>query len=292
MGAYETALASGSTALARCFKLTRRDGAVMGFTDHDRDLAWGGTLFRSRAALSASEAAATLGLSADELDATGALSDDAISEADLAAGLYDGAEVEIWDVDWRAPSTRGLLGRYSVGQVERGALAFRVELRSLAAQLDRIEGRVHTTLCDAEFGDGRCGASLAVAGRRAVATVIAVNGLDLTVSGLDGYAAGQFSRGSLQFDTGANAGERTDLRAHLGAGGSAVLALWRPLPRPVAAGDTLTVTVGCDKTYATCTDRFANGANFRGFPHMPSESFAGEYAVQGYSAQDGGSRLG
>ena len=34
-----------------------------------------------------------------------------------------------------------------------------------------------------------------------------------------------------------------------------------------------TVTIGCDKSFTTCRDTFANGDNFRGFPHIPGPDF-------------------
>ena len=44
-------LAGGITSLCRCWRLVRRDGAVMGFTDHDRDISFGGTVFRANTGL-------------------------------------------------------------------------------------------------------------------------------------------------------------------------------------------------------------------------------------------------
>jgi len=37
----------------------------------------------------------------------------------------------------------------------------------------------------------------------------------------------------------------------------------------------------CDKRFATCRDRFANGINFRGFPHIPGNDFVIAYPVPG-----------
>ena len=51
-------LEGGATTLCHAWKLLRRDGAVLGFTDHDRDLAFGGTTFAARTGLDAAEASA------------------------------------------------------------------------------------------------------------------------------------------------------------------------------------------------------------------------------------------
>ena len=38
-------LASGTTTLCWCWRLARRDGVVMGFTDHDKALTFDGTTY-------------------------------------------------------------------------------------------------------------------------------------------------------------------------------------------------------------------------------------------------------
>lgn len=44
---FEAHLKSGSTTLCWCWRLTRRDGVVSGFTDHDRDVSFDGTVFEA-----------------------------------------------------------------------------------------------------------------------------------------------------------------------------------------------------------------------------------------------------
>ena len=57
--------------------------------------------------------------------------------------------------------------------------------------------------------------------------------------------------------------------------------LWQAAPEPIDAGDTFTVTAGCDKRFSTCRNRFGNGADFRGFPHIPGNDFVISYPVAG-----------
>ncbi|MBT8169871.1 DUF2163 domain-containing protein [Falsiruegeria litorea] len=290
MTAYTDTLEIGSTTLCRCFRLTRGNGQVMGFTDHDEDVSFAGVTYRAGAALGASEAASTLGLAPDEMDASGALSHDAITEADLAAGEYDGAKVEVWDVNWANTLARGLLGRYTIGEIERGGLSFRAELRSISASLDRAEGRVHTTLCDARrLGDTKC--KLNLSSWQATGTVIKATVTEIVVSGLDGFDNGFFNRGILEWTTGANLGTSGDIRVSVKRGAEVILSLWHQPARAVSVGDTITVTAGCDRTSATCRDRFSNLINFRGFPHMPGDAFLNERGKEGDPDQTGGSRF-
>lgn len=290
MTAYTDALETGSTTLCRCFRLTRADGALMGFTDHDDDVAFDGLTHLASAALTASEASSKLGLSPDEMEVSGALSDEAITEIDVLAGAYDGAAVEVWDVDWATPAVRKLLGRYTIGEITRGGLGFRVELRSLAATINRAEGRVHTTLCDARrLGDGRC--RLDLTNWRGLGTVLRAQGLEVVLSGLDGFETGYFDRGIIQWTGGDNLGSDGDVRVSALSGNETTLSLWRNPARVIAVGDTLTVTAGCDRTGATCRSRFDNLINFRGFLHMPGDAFLRERGSEGDPNQTGGSRF-
>lgn len=90
------------TRWAQCWKITRRDGAVFGFTDHDRIIEFQGVEFKPCSSLSASalELAAMLG-SVGNAELRGIIDHDSIAEADLFAGLFDGALVEVWMVPWQ-----------------------------------------------------------------------------------------------------------------------------------------------------------------------------------------------
>lgn len=143
---YLDARATGGTTIALCWRIIRDDGETFGFTDHDRPLTLLGLTFEPSTALAASEMSNALGLSPDELEGTGALSSDGITESDIHKGLWDHARVEIYDVDWSDVSSYYLLGIFNLAEIERGPLAFRSELRSRTAALDRPKGRSYLTL--------------------------------------------------------------------------------------------------------------------------------------------------
>ena len=287
---YLAHLATGTTTRAFCWKVTRTDGAVFGFTDHDGPIAFGGVTYEARSAFTGSEVSGSLGLAVDDQDITGALSSAAITAGDLARGLYDGARVELYDVNWTDPSARQLQGSFLVGEVERGEVGFRAEMRAAIAPLEQKVGARFVPECAAIVGDPRCGVALSDPPFTGEGTVAALGAQAFTASGLGGFASGWFDRGIVTWATGANAGTQSEVRAFRAAGGGRSLALWRATPAPVEVGDTFTVSAGCDKTLATCSAKFANVTNFRGFPHMPGEGFAAEYAVTGDPRLDGGSR--
>ncbi|MCX8998457.1 DUF2163 domain-containing protein [Rhizobiaceae bacterium BDR2-2] len=277
-------LAAGVTTLCHCWRLTRRDGAVMGFTDHDRALSFEGTAFHAASGFAASEREDEAGLAAATSEVTGGFSSEAIAEADLAAGLYDGARVELFLVNWADPVQRVRLKVEDVGEVTRAGGAFRAELRSLSHRLSQPQGRVYSRLCDAVLGDGRCGVAANSPAFRAIGTVTAVaDGTRVAVSGLEAFPAAFFARGKLAFTGGELAGTVVDIDGQDGG----TLRLWLPLAALPAAGDPVRVTAGCDGSFRTCREKFANGVNFRGFPHMPGTDFAYSYA-DGESVHDGG----
>jgi len=267
-------LDTGATTLCWCWRLTRKDGERQGFTDHDRDLTFDGTTFEAAAGFSASEIKDAVGLSVDNLDVTGALSSERLAEADLAAGFYDDAKVEIFRVNWQAPAQRVLMRTGSLGEVRRAGTMFTAEVRGLAHYLQQPKGRLYQFTCDADLGDARCGVDLDAASFKGNGTIVAAESARrFTASGLAGFEAGWFTRGLVTFSSGAATGQKVEVRQHAKAGSSATIELWEPARAPLVAGQTFTIAAGCDKHIATCRAKFANAVNFRGFPHMPGNDF-------------------
>lgn len=151
---------SGAAMLCHVWRLTRADGTVMGFTDHDRDLTVDGVVCRAGSGWTAGAMETASGLAPGETAAAGGLDDTAITEADVAAGLYDGASVELWRVDWTAPALKVRLAVATVTRIRREGDAFTAELAGPLARLEAVVGRTYGRDCDARLGDGRCGVNL------------------------------------------------------------------------------------------------------------------------------------
>jgi uncharacterized phage protein (TIGR02218 family) len=275
-------LATGVTTLCRCWRLTRSDGVVLGFTDHDQSLSFDGVAYEPATGFDASEDVSATGFAIGGLEVSGALTSDRLNEDDLAAGLYDAAEVRVFLVNWSAPAERHLLRVGHLGEVIREDSAFRAEIRGVAAALDQPSGRVFRVACDADLGDTRCGIDLTQTTYRGHGAVTAPRGRRLfRVSGLAAYDAGWFERGRLVWTSGANLGRAIEVRAHRVSDAGVLIELWQPVHFDIAEGDAFTVTAGCDKLFATCRAKFDNAVNFRGFPHMPGNDFALSYAQAG-----------
>jgi uncharacterized phage protein (TIGR02218 family) len=286
--ALQAHLDSGATTLAWCWRLVRRDGGVLGFTDHDLDLRFDGTTFEAAAGLTTSEIRDSVGLSVDNLTVESALTSTFLSDHDLAAGFYDDAAIEIWRVNWSDITQRVLMRSGSIGEVQRSGHAFSAEIRGLSHYLQQPQGRLYQYTCDATLGDSRCGVDVSKPAYRAnVIVSAATSSRRFNVSGAAVYASDWFTRGLCRVVSGSNAGTAIEIKRHTVEGTIATIELWQPLADLPNVGDTMVLTAGCDKNFETCAARFNNAPNFRGFPHMPGNDYVTSVARPGDPANNG-----
>lgn len=282
-------LATGHTTLARCWRLERQDGVVLGFTDHDRDLFFEETVFRADTGLTAQVLSQGAGLSVDNSEALGALSDASISETDIVAGRFDGARCWCWLVNWEAVSDRLLLFAGTLGDLVRAGGAFQAELRGLTEPLNHPVGRVYQKACAAVLGDGQCQVDLSASIYQTKALVESVDGNRVfRFSGLDGFEDGWFRKGRLDFEDGAAAGLYGVIKEDRIVDGFREIALWAPIALSVELGTVARLTVGCDKRFQTCRLKFLNHLNFQGFPDIPGDDWITIGPSEG-AGNDGGS---
>lgn len=266
-GSLASHLTQECTTLAWCWKVTRTDGAVFGFTTHDKPITLAGVTYEAETGLSASAAQAMAGASVDNLDVSGYLGSAAITEADMMAGVWDGAAVEVRVVNWADTSQHVVMQTGTIGQIKLTDGQFVAEMRSLSQALQQTVGRSMTRRCDAELGDTRCGVNLAS---------YTVTGTVTGVTSRQVFAATDLpisNGGLLTWTAGANAGRQMEVKS--ASAGSITMAL--PMAFDVQVGDTYTVTAGCDKNLSTCSGTYANAARFRGFPHIPGPDVLYQY---------------
>jgi len=283
--ALKTHLATGATTLATCWRITRRDGFVLGFTDHDRALSFDGTAFIPDSGASGSAMSSSADLGVDNSDIEGALSADALSADDMAAGRYDGARVEVFRVNWADTDQRVLLKTGVIGEVRRDGAAFKAELRGISHHLSQTIGRVYQRLCDVNVGSAACGVDLDDPQYKTAGAVTALrDSQSFIADGFEIFADSWFAHGLLTWVTGANAGLSVHIKTQTSNG---AVALWLPAGADIAIGDQFTATAGCDKRFETCRTKFSNAINFRGFPLMPGNDFAVSYPLRS-EKNDGG----
>lgn len=126
-------------------------------------------------------------------------------------------------------------------------------------------GCVHT------LGDAGCTKVINVSPFTVTGTITAIvntttnNVLQSNLTAVDDY----YSLGIITFTGGTsqNVGVSRTIRRYLNSSGTVQFV--NPPPAVMAVGDTFSIQTGCDKSYATCSSRFANTTNFKGFPFVP-----------------------
>lgn len=257
-------IAQEVTTLATCWKVTRRDGVVMGFTDHDAVIHFEAVNYEAATGFTPTAVESSAALNVDNLDLEGMLDAAAITEEDVMAGRYDFAEVEVFLVNYADPLQGRMIVRTGwLGEVTMQAGRFVAELRGLSQHLAQRIGQIYSPACRASLGDAKCGVNLA--GYTVSGAVTSSSGRAGFMDSGRGEDAGYFAAGIVTFTSGGNAGLQMEIKEFLN--GQFVLTL--PLPQAILAGDTYQAVAGCDKTVQTCIARYDNAVNFRGEPHVP-----------------------
>lgn len=255
--------------LCTCWRIIRKDGTELGFTDHDHDISFTGTLFSSISGAEGSSLEETSSLSTDNAEIVGVLDPALLGRSALEAGSFDKAEIQVWRVDWADPEARILLRTGHLGEVTCEGEGYRAEFRSLKHLLTQTGGRVYGRTCDAALGDTRCGIDLSDPAYRADGLVAGGDKRRLEVSVATQKTAGFYKDGTLMIADGPLTGLVRAIREHGAAGTGEVIQLWEALPQSLEAGTGVTLLAGCDKRFGTCRDKFSNQLNFQGFPYIP-----------------------
>ncbi|WP_213308166.1 DUF2163 domain-containing protein [Paraburkholderia sacchari] len=146
------------TTFATCVKVTRTDGQIFGFTDHDSDIVYAGQRYVSATGYTASAIESSYNLSTSNLEVEGLLfPGGAVQQADVEGGVWNNAAVLIFGLNFadltmgQINLTSGNLGQWSL---QNGS--WRAELRGLAQILQQATGEQFSPTCRATFGDSRC----------------------------------------------------------------------------------------------------------------------------------------
>ncbi len=288
--ALQARLEAGATTLAWCWVLTRRDGAVLGFTDHDRPISLMGVSCEPASGFTAGAARVETGSSPARAAVFGVLNSTRISDTDLDNGLWTGARVELYRVDWSEPELFFKTFTGALGAVSRSDTGFEAEVEGLSARLNTRIGRRFSKRCDAELGDAHCGVDLSASGFEYAVTVeTSLNASGVVVSGASGPDNSWFVHGVLTWTSGPNTGASHRVLVDRVSGSDRILELDPAPARTPETGDMALLMAGCDKRFETCRSKFANGVNFRGCPHMPGNDVLLHHAAS-EDIRDGGAR--
>lgn len=270
-GALGSHLEGEVLTLATCWKVTRTDGLVYGFTDYLSDLVVSGVTYRAATGHTATTVESSSDLSVDNLEVNSFLDSDTLTESDLLAGIWNHATVEIFRVNYKSLSDGTLSVRKGhLGEIRVRGQRFIAELRGLAQILQQTIGEVYTPSCRADLFDSRCG--LNAASYRVSGQVTGVTSVAVFTDTSRTEASGYFQGGLLTWTGGSPSGLNSGLSMEIKSWDLATktFTLMLPMTRTITVGDTYQALPGCLKRFsADCVTKFGNGVNFRGEPHVP-----------------------
>jgi uncharacterized phage protein (TIGR02218 family) len=258
-------IAQQVTTLATLWRIIRHDGVIMGFTNLDADIVYDGLTYLGGSGFDASSIQNRDDLSVNNLEITSFFKSDSITIADMEAGKYDFARVDIFVVNY-ADLTQGHIqtARGTLGQVVYDQYGYRFELRGLSHSLETNVGRMVTPTCDAVLGDFRCKVSLSSFTFTATVTEV-TDQRKFKASSLTQIES-YFKAGEVIWTSGENIGSRGEIRDHKSGG---IITMILPFNNNIAIGDSFQIITGCDKSINNCKNKFNNIVNFRGFPSVP-----------------------
>lgn len=279
----------------RCqvWKITRRDGIEYCYTTHDEPVAFHGKTYLPCNSLraSAAEAGTLNAVGGGDIEIRGLISADEITERDMANGLFDGADVEVWETSWgdqklASDSPKRLL-KGVIGETTQGATYYQAEVFNRSAKLAQNPLLdTYTPACRFKPGDGRCpinpelhinrgevtGKVVIIArDRRRYRQFFATGpGEYGSSSSSSGEVAIPWEHGLITWLTGLNAGIESEIKSLESQVGGLVVTLWDALPHEIEPGDTFEVRPGCARTKeAHVTTWGLDIESFGGFPDIP-----------------------
>lgn len=259
--------------IATCIKLTRKDGVIMGFTDHDKELTIDAIPYVSTPGLARVLMNLRSNAQVSNQEFAGAWTVD-IDEADLVNGVYDEADVQVFRVDWTDESLGGLnIFTGNLGLIQWTEDGFRADVQSLMKKLTHQVGDITTPKCRHALFDasgpqriGQCGISKAAHTFSSSVSSTVTDRLKFGVVAI-GQVDGWFANGSIRWLTGNNTGLDSPVKVYESEG----VELFLPTVASIQVGDTFEIYTGCDKNIETCKVKFTNVLNFGGFPHIRNE---------------------
>lgn len=264
--------------LVTCFKVTRSDGKILGFTDHSARLTISSISYEPETGgFTRSAIESDSDLSVDNLEIDGFLESQRLTEEDLRAGRYDDADIEIFLVNHQDPTGGTIVlktGR--LGEVALAEEVFSAKIHGLSDRLRQTFLDVTTPDCRVDLFSAECGVATAAFTDTGVVSVIKTQSRKFDATMQTSRANGFHDGGLLTWKSGANAGLSKEVKDHTDSGADFQFTLFESMPSALAVGDIFEVGAGCDKRATTCRDKFSNIVNFRGEPFIPGIDKVGQ----------------
>ena len=250
---------------ATCWRLERKDGVVLGFTNHDFPIDIDGLRYQPETGASANAVSRNVDLSQDNSKLESILDSSAITEADIIGGRYDEAIITEASINYLNPPNtleEGIVLVYGeIGEISNTKYRYTAEIVGLDSLLNRSVSVTTAPVCRATFGDASCKKDLSSLTWTNVSITNVISSETIEISYPSGANEELVRDGFLVVESGDNEGFSRDIRS---VNGSAI-ALFEPLPFALTTNDTIKLVAGCNKTFASC-EGYNNIENFQGIP--------------------------
>lgn len=192
-------------------------------------------------------------------------------------GVFDGAELTysgaFWPADsvWTSPVIpTGTIIKY-VGRVAEVDASRNLATFTINSYLELLNQNMPRNLFSAGCVNTLYDASCAlIQANFTYSSTVSSGSTNYSINSTSSLSSGVYNLGTISFTTGVNTGlSRTIKQAT-----SSNITVIAPFPSTPSTGDAFNISFGCDKLQATCATRFANLANFRGFPFIPQQESA------------------
>ncbi len=263
------------TTICSCWKVVRKDGVEFFFTDHDQDITFEGDEYEAESSYQRTAISAKADFSVDNLDITGILDSEKITDEELRSGLFNRADVYIFIINWANPAQgslavrRGWFGEVTV----RDDGTFTTEIRGLAQALSHNFIELYSAECRADFCDDRC--KLDIADYEVLTTVVSSVRRDQLVVDAGYTAPSQgIVPGTVTFVDGDNAGRMVEIIGYDAL--TKTIELFENVPYDILADVQIKVAPGCDGSLTRC-QAYNNVINRRAEDYVPGNDEIMEY---------------
>lgn len=262
--------------IANLVKITRSDATVYSYTDHDLPLTVGGITYNPAPGLQRLRLEATVDNKVSNQQFNAGWLD--FDDQDLKSGLFDNAEIEVQKCAWDELSEGTITTFFGhLGIIQWTEDGFKADVHSITRELGRNYGITTTASCRHRLFDqiaaGKCGACTIIKASNTFTgsiTSIVKNNIRFQVTGTFPTTQDYVAFGELTFTSGLNNGLTFEVSKH-DIGAFSEIELMLQTFANVQVGDTFNVTSGCDKSFSTCINKYNNGLNYGGMPHIQSE---------------------
>jgi len=244
--------------------VTRRDGVALRFVDLDEPSVIDGHHHSPTGSPERTAIRLSAGVGSDTTELRGILNLDTLSRADLLAGLFDYADLNVFLAFIGRPDLPVIpMVRGKFGEMEVDLGQYKIQVNSLTHAFSHNIGVSTSPTCRRVLGDSRCRVNLEKYRLHGTITSV-IDARTFEISALNNKAD-LYQGGEFMVTGGAASGQACEIR---GGSGSRIT-LYVPLTSTPAAGDAVRLTRGCDGTRGTCKGVYDNLINFDGEPDLP-----------------------